>query len=206
MERPLRRVARSQRYASTEFRPYVIALGQAALAWNEMLESLASLFWGLSIYPYKTGEKVNYAPLHVWQSSISDRAQIAMLTAVVTHSSSIAWNKDSHREDVIWLAERANNLADSRNDIIHAPLFNTAETIYGRGLGALRQEKIAPAAFLFNKRAKKLSGRENLLKEILYCRNRAIALSDYARCIDFALVRSQKPWPKRPFLQERKSK
>lgn len=44
MTKALKRSRHSQRYTAREFRPYVAALGQFALTWNDLQESLAGLF------------------------------------------------------------------------------------------------------------------------------------------------------------------
>lgn len=108
-----------------------------------------------------------------------------------------------HKDELNWLLERARALADVRNDAIHSPLFAVDKSFYG---GEQRSgEKIAPAWWLFNPRAGKLAERKSLLAELRYCRDTAIALSDYAREMDAALV-NRRTWPDRPLLPNRPPK
>jgi hypothetical protein len=92
----------SKRYASDEFKPYVTALGQLALAWNDLQESLAGLFMTLVNPPPKEGDFVTYTPLWVWASIKSDRSQREMLKAAINHSPT-NWNRCRMTEDLNWL-------------------------------------------------------------------------------------------------------
>jgi hypothetical protein len=190
----------SQQYTAAEFRPYVAALGQLTLAWNDLQESLAALFWTTMLYsPPLAGDFVNYTPLWVWHSIKSDRSQREMLKAAIDHSHT-AWKRPSFVNDGKWLLDRAGELEDARNDAIHSPLFSVDKSLYGMAAGP---EKVAQAYWLFNPRAKKLAKRDNLLRELRYCRDAAITLSDYAREIDRALINPSRPWPKKPLQPSR---
>jgi hypothetical protein len=189
-----KRKRRLQRYTSAEFKPYVVALGQLALAWNDLQESLAALFWTLANPPPQPGDRVNYIPLRIWASIKSDRIQREILRTVINHSQT-NWGRDRMTKDLIWLIDKANSLEDSRNDAVHSPLFSVDKSLYETG-----PEKIAPARRLFNPRASKLSERSNLLKEFRYCRDAAIKLADYAQLIDRALVNPGRTWPDKPSL------
>jgi hypothetical protein len=66
----------AQRYDTREFRPYVIALGQLALAWNEMQDTLAEFFSTLMMDgPPREGDFVNNSALRAWNSLRSDLLQ-----------------------------------------------------------------------------------------------------------------------------------
>jgi hypothetical protein len=204
MVRPPKRRGASQRYTSPEFRPYVTALGQLALAWNDLQESLAALFWTLMNPPPMAGDTVNYTPLHVWASIKSDRTQRDMLKAISKHPPAF-WNKSEIKTDVGWLVDRASELEILRNDAVHSPLFSVSKSLYG-GFVLNPGEPIAPAYWLFNPRAVKLSKRTNLLIEFRYCRDYAIRLADYAQLIDRSLVNPRGEWPHKPSLPTRKGK
>jgi hypothetical protein len=148
-----KRKRRLQRYTSAEFKPYVVALGQLALAWNDLQESLAALFWTLANPPPQPGDRVNYIPLRIWASIKSDRIQREILKTVINHSQT-NWGRDRVTKDLIWLVDKANSLEDSRNDAVHSPLLSVDKSLYETG-----SEKIAPARWLFNPRAAKLSER-----------------------------------------------
>ena len=206
MGRPRTKIGRSQRYTAPEFKPYVAALGQLALAWNDLQESLRGLYWTLSMQGFpQAGDFVNYAPLHVWSSIPSDRQQRGMLKALVENIPPY-WGREKLAEDVCWLIEKATALEQARNDCVHSPLFSVDYSLYGPPGST---EKIAPAAWLLNTRAAGLKKRSEilgLLGEFRHTRDRAIALSDYARAIDFAVARPQQTWPRRPSLPDRQAK
>ncbi len=116
----------SQRYTSKEFLPYATALGQLTLAWNDLQESLAALFWkSMMPGPPQAGDFVSYTALWVWRSIKTDRMQRDMLKAAVDHPSE-QWNRPKLTEDVNWLVDKVTSLEDARNDAIHTPLFATS--------------------------------------------------------------------------------
>ena len=203
MTSPPKRRGRSQRYTSPEFKPYVTALGQLALAWNDLQESLKALFWTLMNPRPQAGDSVTHTPLWVWSSIKSDRSQREMLKAAINHPQT-QWDRNEIKDDVNWLIEKANSLEDSRNDAIHSPLFSVDKSLYGTWP---RSEKVAPAWRLFNPRAAKLSQRTSLLGEFRYCRDTAITLAEYALHIDSALINpTRRAWPNRPSLPTRPPK
>ena len=198
-----KRTRNSQRYTAAEFKPYVAAIGQFALAWNDLQESLAGLFWSLNLpYPPSAGDSINYLPLRVWHSIKSDRSQRDMLQATVKHLS-VDWGRPRLVCDANWLIDQSTKLEGARNDTIHSPLFSVDKSLYG---STEARERIAPAWWQFNPKAISLMKRENLLGEFRYCRDVAIMLSDYARQIDAALINRLRPWPSRPSLPNRKPK
>jgi hypothetical protein len=194
----------SQRYTSAEFIPYVTALGQLALAWNDLQESLAALFWTLMNPPPAEGDIVNYTPLHVWASIKSDRTQRDMLKSISKHPPAF-WNIAEITTDVGWLVDRASELEILRNDAIHSPLFSISKSLYG-SFALNQKEPIAQAYWLFNPRAVNLSKRTNLLREFRYCRDYAIVLADYAKLIDKSLINRRGAWPNKPPLPNRVEK
>jgi hypothetical protein len=206
MARAMKISRASQRYTTKEFRPYVIALGRLALAWNDLQESLAALFWTLSNFAPEPGGAVNYNPLWIWASLKSDRAQREMLKSVIEHSRHF-WSTEKAKKDLIWLVDRANELEDVRNNAIHSPLFAVDKSFWGTH--AQSTEKVAPAFWLFHQRAANLMKSTNVLGEFRYCDKAAITLSDYARTLDQALAQWQVanfPWPDRPSLPIRPPK
>lgn len=200
MTRSSKRTRLSQRYTAREFRPYVTALGQLALAWNDLQESLAGLFWTAMLSgPPQAGDFVDYRPLRIWHAIRSDRSQKDMLRAILVHYR-VDWKRPTFIDDVKWLLGAAEGLENARNDAIHSPLFFVERSLYGIShLG----KKVAPADWLFNPRAVSLAKRADLLAEFRYCRDTAITLSDYAREMDSALLHPRRPWPGRPRLPNR---
>ena len=191
----------SQRYTAKEFRPYVAALGQLALAWNDLQESLAGVFWTTMMNgPPRAGDIVDHRPLRIWHAIRSDRSQKEMLRAVISTHYQIDWNRPKFTDDVRWLLGVADNLENARNDAIHSPLFYVDRSLYG---SAFPGKTIAPAAWLSNPRAVSLAKRADLLAEFRYCRDTAVTLSDFAREMDSALINPRRPWPGRPQLPNR---
>jgi len=191
---------RFDRYAGKGFAPYVSALGQLALAWNDLHEALAGLFWTLMNGPPQEGTVVDRTPIHIWHSLRSDLAQREMLKAAVTHSIT-DWGenrKEWFKEDVLWVLDKTMDLSHARNDAIHSPLFLN---VFGPGPATL-----IPLHFTFNPRAIGLAKRNDLLGEFRYCRDVAITLHDYARLLDGALVNPQRAWPGRPGMPVRRQK
>ena len=193
----VRRVPRSRRrlrrYTDRRFAPYVSALGQLALAWNDLQESLAELFMTLMMNgPPKAGDFVDYRPLWIWHSIQSDRSQRKMLKEVIEHSK-IDWGRPDLKRDADWLISKAIALEDRRNDAIHSPLFLPFES-------ALGPPRVLPSLRLLNPRARKLLKRRDLLSEFGHCRDVALILSDYAQEMYAALINPQRIWPDKPSL------
>jgi hypothetical protein len=200
-----RRRGASQRYTSKEFAPYATALGQVAMAWNDLQENLKGLFWTLSMNgPPQEGDSINYAPLFVWGSLQSDRQQRGLLKALVKHSS-VDWGRPNLPDDAEWLIKEVDDVESARNDCVHSPLFATAHSLFGSGA----KGPVAPSSWLWNSRALALIKRSEILGvlgEFRHTRDRAIALSDYVAEINSALVNPQRAWPRRPRLPSRQAK
>jgi hypothetical protein len=193
----------SQRYGSPEFRPYVNALGQLSLAWNDLQESLAALFWTATMKgPPLPGDRFDNSSLRIWHAVKSDRYQREMLRAAIENLVG-DWNRPNFGEDGKWLLKEVGNLENIRNDAIHSPLFANDKSLYG---SITTKEKIAPAWWLMNPKAASLTKRGNLLTQFRYCRDASIILSDFAREMDCALINRGKPWPDRPRLPNRGQK
>jgi hypothetical protein len=192
---------RFSRYTGDDFDPYVSALGQLALAWNDLHEALAGLFWTVMSPPLHEGVEINHVPIHVWHSLRSDLAQREMLRAAVEHPNA-NWSGERYKwfaEDVVWILKKVMELSTARNDAIHSPLFLTPSVSMG-------PERLSPFEWTFNPRAIGLAKRRNLLGEFHYCRDVAIVLHDYCRFIGLALVNPGRTWPGRPGLPTRQSR
>ena len=175
-------------YTHRAFRPYAIALGELALAWNDLHVSLSLLFSTLlgagNIGPSQA----------VWQNIASDRMQRNVLSALASelfdrYETSGTRSKDRRREEIKWLCDRATDLEDFRNDALHSPLW---------GLSKPEGPYIAPVTGLGHIRASKLLG-TNLLIEFRLCRDAITSLRNYAMEVDQCLTKGG-TWPKRPRL------
>jgi hypothetical protein len=97
------------------FDAYVAAVGKVAYAWNYLHEKLGVLFVAVS------GAEREVA-LANWYSVWSDRGQRAMLRAKVNATNSErSKTRPEAFDDLIWLLDRADELAEDRNNAVHAP-------------------------------------------------------------------------------------
>jgi hypothetical protein len=167
------------------FRPYVTALGQLALAWNGLHESLALLYCTIMLSGQKR-QPVNQH-LAVWHALKSDRAQREILKAAA-ESNLFGALPIKFEKDVDWIFERANVLEDARNDALHSPLL---------GYHVEDQIIIVPSTGLGHVRAQKLAKRD-LLAEFRWGRDSALLLARFALSVNGGLRDLELPWPDRP--------
>jgi len=188
-----KRPADTERFTSNEYKPYVTAIGQLALAWNDLHETLGGLFCTIA------GDVFEENLIAVWHSAQSDRAKRAMLEALVKN---LGWKEKRVNPkaeiDLKWLLGELNSLEDIRNNAIHAPLASFSHPSW-RLVGV--PAGIAPDDIRGNRRASKLKGK-NLLREYRYCRDATIILRDFAEQIADAwgYTEPDPSWPKRPSL------
>jgi hypothetical protein len=183
------------RYSGSEFAPFVTALGQFALAWNDLQYNLCELFSIVALERApQPGDMVNYVPTYIWHAIKSDRSQRDMLQAAIKHSK-LAVYHEKLIEDGAWLVAKVGSLEDRRNDIIHSSLIPLQ-------LGQ-NSRTIVPNKFGKNPRAEKLDTAADLLKEIQSACTTAIQLSDYAMLLQNAVLSPRSSWPRKPALQGR---
>lgn len=195
-------------YDSSEFEPYVIAIGQLALAWNDLQDFCGYMFSVFSVPFVPGGDFFDESALHIWSSIKSDRSQRDMLKALANHLSD-DWRRNFPKlsDELIWIMDRIGELENSRNDAIHSPLMK-ASGLVGILLRRHRPtttELIRPNSFSFNPRAISLQKRESILDEFYYCRDRAIVLREYATSIVRSVLSPDHTWPERPKLPGRQS-
>ncbi|HEX3675731.1 MAG TPA: hypothetical protein VHU87_15785 [Rhizomicrobium sp.] len=189
-----------ERYTSEAFLPYVKAIGQLALTWNDLHETLGSLFCTIA-------DDITEMKLHaVWHSANTDRAKRAMLEAVVRD---LSWqekkNNPRAEKDLDWLLRELNKLEDIRNNAIHAPLKSFDDPVWR--VFEKRPEGIAPNDLHGNRRALQMMNKD-LLKEYRYCRNASLILREFADAIQYAwgYTEIDPSWPERPQLPNRGQK
>ncbi|HLG85991.1 MAG TPA: hypothetical protein VKZ79_02220 [Alphaproteobacteria bacterium] len=162
---------------------YIAAVGAVAHVWNYLHEQLGQLF------SLVMGGDYNRT-LAVWYAIPDDRQQRKLLRAALEASAKDRWKPrlPKARRHLFWLLQETDDLADRRNDAIHAPC-----SIYvgedGHGMG--------PAFFNGNPRARKLKGR-NIVQEFTWCSARAEQLSQFAERARSALISEDFAWPSRP--------
>jgi hypothetical protein len=200
--KPPRRPARNpfrDNYTERPYRPYALAIGQIALAWNDLCSVLAGIYWTVM------GGGFPEIYLSAWNSIKSDRTQRDMLRdalrAYFQSWSGLAalQNYPTAATDFDWLIVEVGKLEDARNNAVHGPLVldrNSGNTVF-------------PSPLMANPRAKRLQAlvdkRESLLGEFRRYRETAIRLRDYGWRMDLVLSRGQGTWPERPKLPIRRS-
>jgi hypothetical protein len=181
--------ARSLPVTDKAFRPYAIALGQIALAWNEFHQALALLFCSVM-----GGGFVNQF-LAIWNAIRNDRAQREILKAAALNNTNGTMPPEMVEglvKLIEWINARANEVEDARDDALHSPLLAFRGT----------QNAVFPAAGLGHKRAEKLLKRKDLLAEFRWCRDSAMTLTEFAFAIDNAWARGLS-WPDTPTMPNR---
>lgn len=177
--------------SSKHFRPYVTAIGQAALQWNLLHEALAVLFMVII-----KGDHVGQY-LGIWAAVSSDRSKRDMLKAAIAD----VWVHPDAREErarldiakakIKDLLGAIDGLEEVRNNVVHAPLQ------FERN--ALRDDfgSVSPFTFLSNARARKLESR-HLMSEYRWCRDYALILGRFALDISDCISERTTTWPETP--------
>src|ERR1700752_2950121 len=122
----------TRRQIDKMYRPFVGDIGYFVVSWNRLQETLARLFW------FVTGTSDGAMPLAIWHSSKDDRTQRAMLrsAAEVVFSGRFlrkgrlatpAENKQA-LDDIVWIVNTMNALANKRNTTIHSPFLVSVDT------------------------------------------------------------------------------
>jgi hypothetical protein len=171
--------------ATAAFEPYYDAVGKVVHAWNGLQEQLAIIFCRVTDIDNTMG-------LSVWHSSNNDRAQRQMLRAALAAVDE-EWRAKypKGKEDITWLLNRADTLADGRNNVIHAPC--------SVGVKDQSEFEVVPLSFYGNPRAKALRGKD-VLEEFSRCETNVRILKGYAHWIDCVLSLEGYAWPERPSL------
>ena len=182
-------------YTESIYQPYATALGQATMAWNDLCEVQAGLFWTI------LGGGLADVPLAVWNAIKSDRAQREMLRAAAAAAfpkgggTRLQTKYPQLAQDIEWLLNEIGKVEDVRNDIVHAPLASA---------GAGEDAVVLPATAMRNNRSKKLDMKnakgKRLLAKYRWCRDMGLVLREFCWQIDHALCREPPSWPGRPSL------
>lgn len=186
------------KFTEDVFAPYVSLIGQVALAWNDLHERLALIFWAVMGGGFKD------KPIGIWNSQGFDRARRQLLKAAVNGSSP----RDLHpfpklKIDVIDMVnELDNNLEQRRNDIVHSPL-HAVPNYLGVITGVL--EPVMSDSMLDNQRALNIWERD-ISKDFAWCRDTILLWRDFASGIERALTVEGATWPDRPSLPPRPPK
>jgi hypothetical protein len=170
--------------------PYVREVGKLVASWNTLHERLGELFSAV----LNTGHPgIGSA---IWYSTQSDRAQREMLRAATEAAAAEGRLAQQTRDEIKWLLDRANELANERNDAIHAPvaLFTDQDGT-----------KLMTEYIFGNPRASNLRGKD-LPEEFRWSEQKATLLAGYALLCAIHLRNPMSEWPKRPDLPTRGKK
>jgi hypothetical protein len=131
-------------YSHPVFRPYTMALGQIALAWNGLHSAMALLFCTVM------GGGFANQFLAVWHAIRNDAAQRAILLAAAKDSFGYASDVGAKVfSEIEWINGQARRVEDIRDDALHSPLwgFDQREppVVPMTGLGHLRAQRLLEA-------------------------------------------------------------
>ena len=174
-------MSRNLDFRTKTFRPFALALGEIALAWNDFHMVLSSLFGAVLKIP---NQMVADA---IWHSLTSDRAQREMLKAVVNLSVIGHDIPIKLREEINTVLSKATKLEDLRNDALHSPHLDSSDG----SVFAWYQ--------LGHKRATKLANKD-LLKVYRWFYDSVIALREYTELLADCVRRPDEPLPQKLVL------
>jgi hypothetical protein len=216
MAKKKRRFKQDSRFTERSYRPYVLGIGQLALAWNDLHEKFGEIF--VVVMEGNTAEdnfEITYQLAAVWSAANSDRTKRNMLKAALAEPRKLEGGPfPKLKEDISWLLGQATKLEDIRNDIIHAPLYSLVDSspnvslvsqYFSLQVGA----EVIPNLLLQNTRAAKLVDKNmkgQMLADFRWCRDSVLVLRDYAGQIKWALTIDERAWPGRPQMPNRGQK
>jgi hypothetical protein len=173
--------------------PYVSGVGNVCYSWNRLVETLGHIFVDIT---KMDDPQVAQA---IWYSLDSDRTQMKILEAAINATPEDRWlpRLPLAREDLQWLVKKSMDLADARNNAVHAPCI-----VQFRENGAI----VVSDPFSNHPRAKRLS-KTTLEDEFEYCIERATRLETFAGAAILSLrFEHGSAWPDRPSLSKRREK
>ena len=168
------------------FDAYAAAVGRLAYHWNLLHEKFGRLF------AVVTGMDRQIA-FAIWYSTDSDRTQQSMLKAAII-AGFYRWlnTKPPHAtDDLIWLMNEANSLADYRNTAVHMPVNLYINIVTGG------PAEMGPAWLQGHPRAKRSMGKR-LLDELKWYDVWAETLIRFTDAAEHSLQFVHEPWPEKP--------
>jgi hypothetical protein len=172
--------------AQATFDAYAAAVGRLAYNWNLLHEEFGRLFFAV------TGMEPQIA-FSIWYSTDSDRTQQSMLKAAIIAASHRWQNtKPPHAtDDLVWLMNEANSLADYRNTAVHMPVNMYINLVTGGPI------EMGPAWYQGHPRARRSMGKR-LLDEFKWYEIWAETLVRFVGAAEHSLRFVHDPWPERP--------
>jgi hypothetical protein len=142
---------------------YATAVGRVVYEWNYLHEELGKLFVVVR------NEDKDRLPIK-WWSCKTDTGQRRMLKDAVTNAPKLRWKGlPKATADLNWLLERVNELAEDRNDAVHAPV-----SLYFKQDRSAEVMAAYLKAHMRHPRAESLTGKD-LLVEFAWCAGYAAA-------------------------------
>lgn len=171
---------------------YATAVGRVVYEWNHLHEELGKLF-----VVVRNEDKDRL--LIKWWSCKTDTGQRKMLKDAVTNAPKLRWKGlPKAPADLNWLLERVNELAEDRNDAVHAPV-----SPYFKQDGSTEVMAAYLNAHPRHPRAESLMGKV-LLVEFAWCAGYAAALIGFTRRLRLAIAFPRlQEWPERPDIPKR---
>jgi hypothetical protein len=191
--------SRHHSFSEPAFSAHVKAIGQLALAWNDLHEKLALLF--IRVMGMSTGDR----SLAIWNSVKVDRPKREFLLASAKNCPE-EQSKQFPKlvSDIEWICAKATELEDLRNNSVHAPLMLYPLSIIEMLMNKDVSRSVIPNVQLSNFRAKQLSKKAEteqglqLVEEFRWCRDCTLILRDFSAAVELAILRPNRPWPNRP--------
>lgn len=179
------------RYTEKEFAPYMLALGQVIVVWNDTYSSLGAFY--IIIMGIDLIDRFEIT----WNVINSDRLKRTLLAKVLDESTVLKNNKngDYIKSEINWILKELNSMEDKRNDFVHSPVyalrFHDAGGIYPPSApGHRRAENLSVA----------VRKQKNLISELRHYRDKLTIYERYIRRINYYLYNEQIPLPSRPKL------
>jgi hypothetical protein len=174
------------------FQPVASGLGRVALSWNDLLVSLSGLFASIFATNFKIQNQL--IPNTIWHNISSDRDQIRILEALASSRAFGIVVPKELRNQIQWVAKRAQILLDVRNDLLHSPFVSSDGFVTALHLGSHRRAlKYDPNADQSN----------DVLDDCEWFYSAAIIVRNWTDHIDEALRYPDHTLPVRPQWRDR---
>lgn len=229
MPHPTRKKARSKRkrwlgdrFTERGYQPYVQAIGQLVLAWNDLHEKLGFLFVTLldlnRVNAEAADDEIEIERWSgIWASAAYDRPKRSMLQGVLSENlQGDLKNLPMFKEDILWILKEADKIEEIRNNAVHVPLVWMGNHPVMRELVLGLDLEIVPNVRLGHKRGASIAKRDirsGLLREYRWAREACLVLRDFTQQMRVAVTwhspdepPEPSPWPHRPSLPNRGQK